>query len=274
MIDINLDTLDTLYALNNLDLVNQASFKNFNAPMTADLNLSENRILEQNFLDKIISEVNNVGVSIIPQSEFQKKLVSSLNIDNVQESFNNLENYYNIQVLNGNIDFKEFYSKKSNIQNILENKNTIELDKAFELEGGVKNVLNQNKKFFDNLDYEGTLNLYSLYLKEKNAIGVFYNDAEFVSETSFAELKDLQKNPNPNKLAGIVQDLGGIESLVNKTANIISETNEFYDQRKAINLGPDIVKNGLDYSNEFSKFELDVKKDNNLKIKNTIKLNY
>ena len=36
MIDINLDTLDTLYALNNLDLVNQASFKNFNAPMTAD----------------------------------------------------------------------------------------------------------------------------------------------------------------------------------------------------------------------------------------------
>lgn len=270
MVDINLD------ALKNLDLANQGSLQNnstSNAPKSAKLNLSEERILQQQFLENIIAEVNNVGVSIIPQNDFQKKLVNSINLDTVQESVNNLRNFYNIQVLNENIDFKDFNSKKSTVQNILETKNTIELDKAFEAEGGVKNVLNQNKKFFDTLDYEGTLDLYRVYLKEQNGLGVFYDNAEFVSKQSIEELKDLQINPNPNKLAEIVKEIGGIESLVNKTSNAILETNEFYDQRKAITLGPDIVKNGLDYSNEFSKFENSTKKDNNLKINNTIKLN-
>lgn len=224
-------------------------------------------------MDNIIAEVNNAGVSIIPQSEFKKNLVSSMNLNTFQDSVNDLKSFYNIQALNGDIDFKDFNSKKSIVQNILEDKNTFALDGAFESEGGVKNVINQNKKFFDTLDYEGTLDLYRIYLKEKNGLGVFYDNAEFVSKQSIEDLKDLQINKNPNKLADIVKEIGGIESLVNKTANAISETNEFYDQRKAITLGPKIVENGLDYSAEFSKFDSSKTKDNNIKIKNTIKLN-
>lgn len=230
--------------LENLDIAKQGVLQNnstSNAPHIALLNLSPERLAQQELLDSIISEVNRAGTSIVPQSAIQLDTVNEINeFNNNKEAVNELLNYYSIEMLYGKIDYKEYFDKTLDARNLIEYPNGALLEQSFENEGGYDNVVKENKSFLDTLDYDNTLSLYKTYLKEKASSDIFF-EVESVSKVSLDEIIDLEKNPNPERLEELLEIAGGEGGLLREAGVFRATVDGFYDQRNAITLGNDDV---------------------------------
>lgn len=230
--------------LENLDIAKQGVLQNnstSNAPHVALLNLSPERLAQQELLDSIISEVNRVGTSIVPQSSIQLDTINNINdFNDNKETVNKLLNYYSLEMLNAKIDYEEFYEKTLEAQLLIDKPNGALLEMLFENEGGYNNVVKENKAFFDTLDYDNTLSLYKTYLQEKAGSDVFFG-VESVSKESLDEVIDLNENPNPERLEELLEIAGGEGGLLRNAGIYRASVDGFYDQRKAMTLGSDDV---------------------------------
>ena len=248
-----------------------------NAPYTAEANFSPERLAHQEKLDGIINAVRSAGSVIVPQSDLQVKTVKDINgFNNNQPEIDALRKHYEIKSLSGGVSYDDYYETKEALSSLSENPNGEMLGQLLQEVGGFDALVKSNSEFDESLDYDKKLEVYGIYLKEKYGAGVFHN-AEFVDKSSLDELVDLKKNPNPERLDSIVQEMGGVDKLITMAANYRQAVNGYYDQRKSMHsIDEKIIMPSKSQAPEniggfdYDKVVEEIKTDNSLKAKDKL----